>query len=82
MNDETTVRTIAETIRRYLEKREDTSIPIEVIDESIRHDRNWWYVPVRAREELRTYRLYDDLTEIEKEIREKERLDVLLLPSA
>jgi hypothetical protein len=45
------------------------------MDESIRHDGNWRHMSVRAQEEVRTYRLYDELTEIEEEIHAKERID-------
>jgi len=40
-------------------------------------------VPVRPNHQLpKTYRYYEELTDIENELREKEQVDVLLVPSA
>jgi hypothetical protein len=57
-------------------------VVLELMEDRIRREDNWFYVPVRLNtEEPRTYQYYDMLVEIEDEIAQQERLRVLLVPA-
>lgn len=74
---------IGQLVRSYLQSHQPTGNTIEVLEQDIRKDGDWWYVPVRPSQQLpKTYRYYEELTNIENEMREKEQVDVLLVPSA
>ena len=56
---------------------------IEALEQGIRKGGDWWYVPVRPDHQLhKAYRYYEELTSIENELRENEKIDVLLIPSS
>ncbi len=74
---------IGQLVRSYLQSHQPMGNSIEVLEQDIRRDGDWWYVPVRPSQQLpKTYRYYEELTNIENELREKEQVDVLLVPSA
>ena len=54
---------------------------LEVVESGVRHDRDLWYVPIKATRPLvRTFELYDTLAEAEDELDEEENLTVLFVP--
>jgi hypothetical protein len=60
----------------------DEDIILEVLDAPIRREGDWWYVPVRPNRPFpKTYQYYEELTDIEEELRENEQLDVFLVPA-
>ncbi len=74
---------VVRLVRRYLQDHQPAGNIIEVLEQDIRKDGDWWYVPVRPEHQLpKTYRYYEELTAIENELREKEQVDILLVPSA
>ncbi len=74
---------IGQLVRSYLQSRQPPGSAIEVLEQDIRKDGDWWYVPVRPNHQLpKTYRYYEELTDIENQLRENEQVDVLLVPSA
>ena len=74
---------IVQLVRRYLRDHQPPGSAIEILEQDIRRDGNWWYVPARPAHQLpKTYRYYEELTNIENGLREKEPVDVLLVPSA
>lgn len=74
---------IVELVRQYLQKHPLDNLQIEILTESISRDGNWWYVPVRPDHALpKTYRYYEELTEVESELKQNENVDVLLVPAS
>jgi len=54
---------------------------VQVLKDDIRLDDDWWYVPVRPDQETqRTIQYYDLLAEVEEELQDKEKLNILLVP--
>ena len=74
---------IADIVRKYLRERQFSGMTLEVLDKAVRQDGEWWFVPVRPTEQLpKTYYYYDELASLEEEMRDKEHVEVLLVPSA
>ena len=73
---------IVDMVRGYLLRQQDNGLSIEVLEKSVRHDGNWWYIPVRSNSEQRTYQYYDILAEVETEIVDNEHVSILLVPSS
>ncbi len=73
---------IAELVRQYAEVEEPLDLRIEVLEAGVRPDGDSWYVPVRTLPELpKRYRYYEKLVDIEEHLREREQVDVLLVPA-
>ena len=74
---------IGQLVRSYPQSHQPAGNTIEVLKKDIRKDSDWWYVLVSRDHQLpKTYRCYEELTNIENEMRKKEQVDVLLVPSA
>ncbi len=74
---------IIQRVNRYLGPHQTAEMTIEIVEKSVHADGEWWYVPVRpTTDKPITYSYFGVLTDIEGEIKEKEHLDVLLVPSA
>jgi hypothetical protein len=75
---------IVELVRRYLKDHESESdLKIDLIEGAVRQEGGWWYVPVRPHEEIKKrYRYYEELSDIESEMKQNEQVDVLLVPAA
>jgi hypothetical protein len=70
-------------IREYLDHHRSNGVTIEILERAVRHDGDWWYVPVRPSGQVpKTYRYYEELTDVETELKDKEHIDVLLVPAA
>ncbi len=75
-------REIVARIRPYLERTPIEGNVLEIVEEALHLEEDWWYVPVRVQPgEIRTYQYYDMLTDIEDEIKERENLKVLFVPA-
>lgn len=73
---------IAELVRRYAESEEPRDLRIEVLEQDVRSDGDWWYVPVRALADLpKRFPYYEKLADIEEHLRDNEKVDVLLVPA-
>ena len=59
---------VVDLVRIYLQRHQNNGLVIEVMEPSVRHSENWWYVPVRPNTELRTYQYYDLLSEVETDL--------------
>ena len=74
---------IIQRVNHYLGPHQTAEMTIEIVEKSVHADGEWWYVPVRpTTDKPITYNYFGVLTDIEGEIKEKEHLDVLLVPSA
>ena len=73
---------VAELVREGLSRQRNGGIRIDVIEEGVRQDGDWWHVPVKPENEPpRTYAYYDTLATVEEEITESNHLNILLVPS-
>ena len=73
---------IIELVRRYAQVEEPVELSIEVLDQGVRTEGGWWYVPVRTLADLpKRFPYYEKLADIEEHLRQDENLDVLLVPA-
>jgi hypothetical protein len=74
---------IAEVVRRHVTNARFADAMLSVLDDGVRKDGKWWYVPVSpGREFARTDLYYAVLADLEQEIDEEEGLNILLVPCA
>jgi len=73
---------IVEIVGYYLKDKRPGGATLEALARSVRHEQDWWYVPVRPSvEPARRYEYYEALADVEAALEEAEHLTVLLLPS-
>ncbi len=74
---------IAEILGHYLKDKHPAGVNLEALTQGVRHEQDWWYVPVRpSSEPVRRYEYYEALADVEAALEESEHLTVLLLPTA
>jgi hypothetical protein len=79
----TTPHEIAEAVERRLKLHQSGAFDIRVMEDLIRQEDGWWYVPIRPdREDRKTFEYYEVLADVEGELEETEKLNVLLVPTA
>ena len=72
---------IIQLVRRYLLPLK-ASIDIEVLEQGVHQEGNWWYVPIRpVKQQPKTYAYYGELVDVETELKEHENINVLLVPA-
>ena len=68
---------------RYLKDKHPGGATLEALTQGVRHEQDWWYVPVRPSfEPPRRYEYYEALADAEGELEDTEHLTVLFLPTA
>lgn len=73
---------IAQVVRDYIRDRHPGGITLEVVEQGVRHEDYWWYVPIRpSKEPQKRYEFYETLADVENELEENEHLKVLLVPA-
>ena len=73
---------IINVVRKYLQDRHPGGAVLEVVPQGIRHDQEWWYVPIRPSvQPSKRYEYYEVLADVEKELQKSEHLTVLLVPT-
>ncbi len=73
---------VTEIVGRYLKGRHPGGATLEALAQGVRHEQDWWYVPVRPSVgPARRYEYYEVLADVEAALEESEHLTVLLLPS-
>ncbi len=78
-NDE---KTVIDAVRKHIQGRKPGGATLEVLTEGIRHEQEWWYVPIRPSvQPARRYEYYETLAEVENEVQKSEHLTVLLVPA-
>ena len=74
---------IVEIVGRYLKGKHPGGATLEALAHGVRHEQDWWYVPVRPSvEPARRYEYYEALADVEAALEDSEHLTVLLMPSA
>ena len=72
---------VVEAVRRHIQDRHPGGVTLEVIPEGVRHDQEWWYVPIRpSKRPPKRYEYYEALACIENDVQRQENLTVLLVP--
>lgn len=73
---------ISTVVREHLGRHPLDNIRIEVLDDLVRQDKDWWYVPVQPSERLPSISpYYELLARVEEELDADEGLNVLLVPA-
>jgi len=75
-------RTVAKAVRKYIKNYHPGGATLEVIEQGIRKEEYWWYVPVRPSvEPVKRYEYYEALADVEEALDENENLTVFLVPT-
>ena len=76
---EINAKSVAKMVRERFEGRHPSGVTIEVLEEGVRKMDNWWHVPVRPDVwPARTFELYDALADVEIELQDEHKLNLLL----
>jgi hypothetical protein len=72
---------IVNLVKKYLAPRQPSDWSLVVRPDAIEHDGDWYCVLVGpSREDARSYEYYGRLAEAEIDLRDKEHLNILLVP--
>jgi len=75
-------RTVATAVRKYIKDSHPGGTTLEVVEQGIRKEEYWWYVPVRPSvEPVKRYEYYEALADVEEALDENENLTVFLVPT-
>ncbi len=67
--------------RKYLEPHQPQRYRLNVIEEGVKKEDDWWYVLVQPdRDGIRSYDYYGRLAEAEIDLKDSEHVNVLLVP--
>ena len=70
---------VAQAVRRYLADHHPGKITMDVVEDGIRKEDHWWYVPIRPSAWPRTmFELYEALADVEEDLEEHQQLKVFL----
>lgn len=73
---------VASMVQSYLDKDQPNTYRLSVVADGLRQDGDWWYVVVVPdRNGVRAHDYSEKLTTIEDRIREKEQMNLLLVPA-
>lgn len=76
------IRDVVRRVRPYLERTPISGVVLEIMEDRVHAEDDWFYIPVRLNmKEPRTSKYYDMLAGIENEIAQQERLRVMLVPA-
>ena len=65
-------------LKRYKSKK----WPLEMLEEGIRREDGWWFVPVRpGQKRERGFEYYDLVARIEEELQDEKDLNIALMPA-
>lgn len=72
---------VGKKVEQSLAQHQRPGWRVEVVKKGIHQEDDWWYVPVRPDQETqRTIQYYDLLAEVEEELQDEEKLNILLVP--
>ena len=73
---------IINTVAKYIKDRHPGGATLQVVEQGVRQDQDWWYVPVRPSiQPAKRYEYYETLADIEKELEKSEHVTILLVPT-
>jgi hypothetical protein len=72
---------VLERVRLNLKRHRMPNAELEVVEDGVRQDNGFWYVPVKPSTPLsRSFEFYDALAVAEDELDSEDKLNVLLVP--
>jgi hypothetical protein len=75
-------RDVIMAVREQIKDKHPGGATLEVLEQGIRHEQDWWYVPIRPSvEPPKRYEYYEALAEVEKDLVVLNHLTVLLIPT-
>lgn len=75
---ETKAGDVARKVRDRLRDVRPAGLTLELLEEGIRQIDDWWRVPVRpSAEPIRLFEYYEAIAELESELQENERINVV-----
>jgi len=73
---------VIEVVEKCVKKHENKNWPLEILEEGVRREDGWWYVPIRPGQITdRGMEYYDLLAQIEEDLMDEKKLNVLLVPA-
>ena len=82
LNDVAERQRLARLAQDALDKRQPRKYRIEVDQDNVLHEDDWYQVLVKTPGDVRTYEFYDALAEAEGELQDERGLHILLVPVA
>lgn len=80
---ELTEQQVIDAVDKYLKDHHPGGADLKTLAHGIRHEQEWWYVPVRPSvQPSKRYEYYEALAEVENEMQKSEGITVLLVPTA
>ncbi len=77
-----TEQQVIDAVSKHLKNQHPGGAELKVLARGIRHEQEWWYVPVRPNvQPARRYEYYEALAEVENELQKSEGITVLLVPT-
>lgn len=77
-----TEQEVVDAVRQRIQNVHPGGIVLEVVPQGVRHEQEWWYVPVRPDvQPAKRFEYYEALAGVETELQKSEHLTVLLLPT-
>ena len=73
-----------ELVQQHLGRHMPADYTIDIVNEAVRQDDDWWYITVKpSKSDVKRYDYYNVLAEVEREIQdENESNNILLVPVA
>ncbi len=72
---------VVETVRRFLEPHQPKDYRLNVLEQGVRHDGDWWEAVVQPdKDDARSYEYHTILAETENELEEQTGMNILLVP--
>ncbi len=79
--DETERRQVIDAVLSRVADRHPGGANLTVLEQGVRHDQDWWYVPIQPdKQPAKRYEYYETLAEIENELQRDENMTVLFVP--
>jgi len=73
---------IVDLVNRYLRDRHPEGLDLLALTDGVRREAEWWYIPVKPSAiPQRSFPYYEALADVEEELEQKEKLDVVLVPT-
>lgn len=72
---------VRDLVTRHLPANGFDFLPLNVVEDEMRKDGDWWFVPVRpAVKPQRPFQFYEVLADLDEALEQEDHLDVILVP--
>ena len=73
---------VIDAVRRQIQGKTPGGATLEALEDGMRQDHDWWYVPIRPSfQPARRYEYYETLAQVETDLQKSDHLTVLLVPA-